>query len=585
MDVHDPVNARSAETTEAEDWERDTDIQAALDDILGILPESLRAPLLMRYVGGGQHRAIAEALSTTENAVQKSISRALRIVRKHLRDTGKADAYLDLLRTRGIGFIVGADFVARTMERVGNAPAPADQRAGIAPGELMSCVAAAAATVGVIVSAFAGVPVSEAAAWPAPDGSITMAVAEGAPAPVSAGVTAPRGPAYEARLTQTMVGAGWSAGLSSYDAGVPSAASDRPGDIHVTNATGTYRPMEPARGKVILDLEARPPFHQPAEVVISLDINHGETGSYTSYPEIVKTRDNRWACAEDDAEPRGSARTRFEPLRELAPYTGEKTRIRLIHDTEKGEYDIYIGDRLVAEGVQRRWSMGLPVTGLHVRSGDAIWPGTGKLTAISNLTVVVDPAPTRVTPPPGSTGSASARNITPNLPDLEAGLTRAVETGNLGGIQSILADLTAVFPTDPLTALARKRHAEIVAPALALRGASDARVASLRDALNAIAPPASPGARDKLHAAFAAWATEHAAVTALWLDVETDGPQGVIWSVRLPPEDYRGSTFLHTVASRLALAYERMGGGAATVQVRPPTDVSGHILVAAGTNP
>ncbi len=282
MDVHDPANARPAETSAAEEWERDTDIQAALDDILRILPESLRTPLLMRYIGGGQHRAIAETLATTENAVQKSIYRALRMIRQHLRDTGKADEYLHLLRTRGIGFIVGADFVARAMERVAEAPTPAARHASAAPGELMSCVAATVAAVGVIVSAFAGPRVSAASAWPVQDGSVVMSVADRSGRPASDGPTAPRSGAYETRLTQAMVGTGWNAGQSAYDAGTPVVSVDNPDDIHVTNPTGTYRPMEAARGKVILDLVAQPPFHQTAEVVISLDINYGETGSYTS---------------------------------------------------------------------------------------------------------------------------------------------------------------------------------------------------------------------------------------------------------------------------------------------------------------
>jgi RNA polymerase sigma-70 factor, ECF subfamily len=584
MDVHDPANALSAETTEAEDWERNTDMQAALDDILQILPEALRTPLLMRYIGGGQHREIAEALATTENGVQKTISRAIKVLRKHLRDTGKGDEYLDLLRTRGIGFIAGADFVAKTMQRVSSAPPPAARHAGAAPGELMSCVAAAVATVGVIASAFVGGAASEAAAWPVAGGSAEISVAGGSAGPALSSVATPRSSAYEARLTQAMIGAGWSAGLSAYDAGVPGAAADNPDEIHVTNATGTYHPMDPARGKVILDLEARPPYHQPAEVVISLDINHGDTGSYTSYPEIVKTKDNWWACAGDDAALWGAKRTEFEPLRKLARYTGEKTRIRLIHYTEKGEYDIYIDDKLVAEGVQRRWAVGLPVTGLTMRSGDAMWPGTGKVTAISSLNLVVDPIDARMGRPPAQTASASSRNINPNLPDLKSGLVRAVEMGNLGGIQSVLADLAATFPTDPLRAQAEENYAEIVAPALALRGASDARARILPEAVRAIVPPEAPLARDDLHAAFDDWATKHAAATELWLDAATDGPQGAIWSVRLPPEDYRGSMFLLDIAYQLALAYERMGGGPATVQVRPPNGPSRHILVADGTN-
>ncbi len=298
----------------------------------------------------------------------------------------------------------------------------------------------------------------------------------------------------------------------------------------------------------------------------------------------MKTRDNHWACAGDDDALWGAERTRFEPLRELAPYTGERTRIRLVHDTEKGEYDIYLDDRLVAEGVQRRWAIGLPVTGLHMRRGDAMWPGSGKLTTISNLTVVVDPADGQMGRPPAQTGSRSSRNINPNLPDLNSGLVRAVRLGNLGGIQSVLADLSATFPGDPLTARAKEKHAEIVAPALALRGASDARVAKLAHAVAAIVPTDAGVSGSTLRPAFRAWAKEHAAVTELWLDVDTDGPQGSIWSVRLPPEDYRGSTFLRDIAGHLAAAYERMGGGAATVQVRPPTDLSSHILVADGTN-
>ncbi|MBT5712356.1 sigma-70 family RNA polymerase sigma factor, partial [Candidatus Poribacteria bacterium] len=139
MDVHDPD--RPSEASGQEEWERTAELRRILADALRILPPSLRAPLLMKYVGGGKHRAIAESLATTENAVQKRIQRALHMMRRHLADTDKATDCLDILRTRGLGIVLGADFVERTMARIGEMPPPKVRHAGVAPGELLSCIA------------------------------------------------------------------------------------------------------------------------------------------------------------------------------------------------------------------------------------------------------------------------------------------------------------------------------------------------------------------------------------------------------------------------------------------------------------
>ncbi|MBT7098285.1 sigma-70 family RNA polymerase sigma factor, partial [Candidatus Poribacteria bacterium] len=560
MDVHDPD--RPSEASGQEEWERTAELRRILADALRILPPSLRAPLLMKYVGGGKHRAIAESLATTENAVQKRIQRALHMMRRHLADTDKATDCLDILRTRGLGIVLGADFVERTMARIGEMPPPKVRHAGVAPGELLSCIAAAATTIGVVLSAFVGLHAPEAAAWPARDaGSGADVVLAQAARPRDAGARpVPRLPALETRLEPATAAAGWAVGITTYDAGRPSVSSENPRDLHIVNATGTHREVEPAYGNVTLDLRARPPFNLRAEVVIALDIDHGRMDPYTSAPEIVKTRDNWWACADDDPKPRGATRSDFRPLRRLARYSGERTRIRLIHDTRVGAYDIYIDDDLVAEGLLRRWSRGLPVTGIHVRSGDAIWPGTGKLTVVSDLHLVVAAQNCAPVAEAVSYDATMSRNTHPNTTDLRSGLRWAVRLGNLPGIEAAHRDLTTYFPTHPLAQEARGHYAEIVLPAQAKRRLSDERLTRLREAAGALASPAMPLSPADAEAAFRAWAMQYASVTEIWVDGTRDGQGGPLWSVRLPPEDYRGSDFLHQIAAGLVRAYERIRG-------------------------
>jgi hypothetical protein len=540
-------------------------------------------------VGGGKHRAIAESLATTENAVQKRIQRALRMMRQHLVDTGRTADCLDILRTRGLGIAVGADFVARTTARIGDMPAPKTRHAGVAPGELLSCIVAAATTIGVVLSAFVGLHAAEAAAGPSydPGPGAVMALAQVGSARDGGARSLPRLPALETRLEPATATAGWGVGITTYDAGRPAVSPADPDDLHIVNATGTHREVEPAYGKVTLDLSARPPFNLRAEVVIALDIDHGRMDPYTSAPEIVKTRDNWWACADDDPQPRGGPRTRFRPLRRLARYDGEKTRIRLVHDTRTGAYDIYIDNDLVADGVQRRWSVGLPVTGIHVRSGDAIWPGTGKLTVVSGLHLVVAPQ----SDPPAAEAVAYdatiSRNTNPNTTDLRSGLQWAVRLGNLPGIEAAHRDLTTYYPTHPLADQARRHYAEILAPARAKQGLSDERFDRLLAAASGLTLSAAPMSPADARAAFREWATQYAAVTEMWLDRQHADGRGPVWSVRLPPEDYRGSDFLYRIAVSLVTAYDRISGDAApaTVRVRPPTDLAGHILVEAATDP
>ena len=305
----------------------------------------------------------------------------------------------------------------------------------------------------------------------------------------------------------------------------------------------------------------------------------------------MKTYDNWWACAEDDPAPRDGTRTDYKPLRHLARYTGEKTRIRLVHHAQDGEYDIYIDNKLVANRVQRRWTAGLPVTGVHMRSGDAIWPGTGKLMRIWDMHVVVDPGPRPESVPERRRfRSTTARRATANITDLVPSLSMAVKLGNLPGIEAVYHDLSTFHPDHPLTAEALGYMDGIVRPARALEPASDARLTALRARVGAMDAARSPLDAHTAEQTFRRWAAEHAGVTEMWVRYEDERRKlAPNWSVRLPPEDYRGSGFLLQVATELVDAYPLLTGiaGRVTVNVRPPTTVEGdgHTIVEASSQP
>lgn len=165
MDLHDPEHDRPSDIDAHGDWERRTDIKVIVQEILDVLPDRLREPFAMCYLGGGTHREIALSLVTTENAVQKSITRAIEVIRNYMRRTDRAAEWEEIWRSHGLAIAVGADFVARAMEGVRKLPPPKARQAGIAPSEWVSCLAAAVMTVGVLVSAFVGLRPTEAMAW------------------------------------------------------------------------------------------------------------------------------------------------------------------------------------------------------------------------------------------------------------------------------------------------------------------------------------------------------------------------------------------------------------------------------------
>ena len=551
---------------------------------LAQLPDRMRVAVLMRAVEDAPYASIAQALSTSVEGARKLHGRGVDRIRTWLTRSGYDEDVIGVVRQYAPPLLVGSDVVQRVMTRVRQVDASSLHPARPSAATLAGSVAALVAIAALWGAAYVDLEGGGSGPPGAPDGtgdaSGAEAAAELAQAPSPAPrLVAPTAPAMVTMLDPSGAATGWETGTEAYDSGLLAAPADDPAELRVLSATGIFQDVEPVHGTVILDVWARPPYRLHAEAAISLEIAYGEDGNYVSSPEVIKTYDNWWVCSEDDPLGIDAERTEFRPRRRLAQYTGERTRIRLVHYTQSGEYDIYIGDDLVAERVQRRWAAGLPVTGVYARSGDGMWPGTGKLMTLWDLHLVAEPVPGR---PPGDRKRLRYGSLTgwtlPNVADLSRTLDWTVKLGNLSGIEGAHQDASTFFPEDAVADRAQQWMDAIVAPARARVSISNARLASLRQAVRDM--PSGPDLA-AAEPAFRAWADEHAGVTEMWVDHgEAWGRRYSRWSVRLPAEDYRGSAFLYQIAVELATAYQRLSGSHdASVSVHPPTDLVRHALV------
>ncbi len=438
---HD-VETSTSEESGQEAFERDEDTRRILDAALATLPETIRVPLVMRYLTGHSFEDIARALAVTPNAVERRVSRARARLRDYFRRLGLRDMALDALVSATLA-PAAADLVGATAELADGRPPPAprDGAGGYAAASMARTATAAAVGLAALLGSVAGLVATHPTSWAgmrraglapsdADDGaSRVMRVATpGAPTPRVRMLVRPGD-----ELT------GWRPLEPEKDGSLPASEGlSASGGAALSNDFGVMKPILVGAGEITVDLRIRPQL-SAHRATVGLVFAGSDSGA----PLLVKAADNEWAYARYG-----------RPT--LVPFRHAQDRwhsIRLVYRTWDATHDIYMDGAPVARDVPYGPGYaGRGVGGVYLASGRG---GVGVPVRFADMRVSVRE--------PGygdhSASPATVADIDPRPPDRVA-----LVGGRINGV-----------------ALTTQQPAITVAPGQAVRGSLEILVDTARE--------------------------------------------------------------------------------------------------------
>ncbi|MBT5710789.1 sigma-70 family RNA polymerase sigma factor [Candidatus Poribacteria bacterium] len=242
---------RAASSVDQEEFERRADIGLLVEAALLTLPDSLRVPLVMRYMGGLSYKEIGEALFLDPEAAGQRIRRALQRLRERFDRHGIDDTALSglLVCPLADGF---ADGVTSRVGPIGGEPRPiVAGPTGLAGG------LAAAVTFGMLLLFRAAVSTPDPA-WGVGDADVERVWVAMRPSMMSRLKARSDTPPTRARTLLTPDGQleGWRPIQPRFDTATPVA--DGAGRGVISNDFGAHKRLPPAAGVVTLRVWLRP---------------------------------------------------------------------------------------------------------------------------------------------------------------------------------------------------------------------------------------------------------------------------------------------------------------------------------------
>ena len=360
--------------TDIERFEQREDASRLAHRALRLLPPSLRAPLVLRYMAGCSHREIGEILVIRPAAAERRVQRARDRLREHFARTGARrdapDSVLSLLFVAPAGLGPSAD-IYRSL-----APKPARATTtGMAPLAALGTGAALALWVGVGLTHWAWLKDVRGAMAPAPTQRAHVARLRSPSMTVD---SAPVGAVllFDQDATPSPSGTplpGWTAGISS-DAGTTGPYGHGGCAIVTTNIPAAYYRFPLTHGILTVEMWLKPYPGDAANCGVSIG-HDGRMSGATDTPVLdtdVLTRttpDSFMPVHKDDGD-----RWYVSAAGALGPepvglYTGDWTHVRARYDTVTQEYDLYIDRRVVRRGVKSPTNLPGGVSFVALNSG------------------------------------------------------------------------------------------------------------------------------------------------------------------------------------------------------------------------
>ena len=382
------------------------DLRSLAPRALGTLPESLRAPLVMRCMDNASYGAIARRLHISPNAAAQRVARARTRLREYLRRSMPSRDCDDLMRALYVVPPFATHAVLELCDQMGRDPT--QQGDGGRSGAGRVTYATVGGAVGIL-----GVLCAIWVSFGAFDGKSTDESmprrAEATTRDAVAVELMASTPAVRLLLSPGTTLDGWAPAIPSRDASLPTAVRDDAGAgglrARVANAFGVYRPLAPATGEITLSARVLP-ANQDAGTDIGFMLDGGtEAGEPISL--LRKDYRGQWMTS---ASASGDARRVY-------PVAARPLRVKLVYRAWRAGYDVYIEDRPFALDVQHdpRFA-GRAVTGVYLRSGQG---GVASPTYFDSIRVQARdvagrlslPSATPAERPPSSTIAVTATDV------------------------------------------------------------------------------------------------------------------------------------------------------------------------------
>ena len=580
-DSIDPVELADVTVGDAPEQDRvvrDRDMVGLVGDALASLPDTLRAPVVMRCMHDTPYRAMSESLAVPVRTLEKRIPTALRRLREYFDANGLTDDVQDVLRAHGLAAVAAADLANTVMSSV-RGTTPGSQAARAKPLDWSMYVGAASAAVcGVLLAAYGSQwssALAEAGAVGGQDTVTRVSVHAAGPAEL-------RSAATSGTLIALGSGAeGWSPADPTRDGSRPMVQTRhmKTGShgLMTINTGDVHRQFDPVHGTVALSLWVFASGHADLDIGLEVD---GQLRPFGHALGVSVHRSTDWSyhlfdpTTTDGQPPTGSTK---QGRVALAPAESRGYDIGLVHRTFDGTYDVYIDGQLMAEAISRPWTEGRPITGVAIGAGEPE-STAGQAVYFDDLTVFAQES-TRPERP-------SSRWVAPShwipwqdrpLIDLLNDVGRSLELGHYDGAQDILDVAAARFPRDARVHHAMERMRDARRWLRETEDIARAEASALADGVRHLAQMARPAATSKDE--YVSWVRRHVGVESAWWDEgHEENHGGLHLRVRLWSAHYRSNEHLFAVGVDLARAYHLMnarGRRAFGVELHRPSGGAG----------
>lgn len=392
MDVSTVYAEQPAPEVDQERFERDEDARRLVERGLRTLPDSLRLALVLRYMSDATYDEVARSLMIPRAAAERRVQRGLRKLQDYFRRCGVADAAGSSALTGTLTYPVGVGVIDAAIADVrGSSPpsraASSSSTATLAAAGVAGTLITGLLACGLFVSTWAEMRGGPAAS--AESGSRVVLV--GRPAP-SYGAD-PQGVLTRQRvrgpiprnavliLDETYDGLvpgqalpGWTSGAYAQSEDLPPGGGAVAGMVN-TNIPAAYFQFPLVRGRVTFELWLKPGSGPDVNCVLRMgshlrgwrdakDTVHAtrpdDGDAVESAMFVIKNDQDLWFYDSPIAD---------GDLGFLGPYDGSWRHVRLVYDTSRNDYDVYLDGQTVRRHIPGVRDISEGISNVSISSG------------------------------------------------------------------------------------------------------------------------------------------------------------------------------------------------------------------------
>ncbi|MAF11497.1 hypothetical protein CMK11_13690 [Candidatus Poribacteria bacterium] len=368
-DVQEMLADTAVQSTAIETLERREDVMPLVRRALASLPDALRAPLLLRYLGDAPYEAIGRRLHISESAARKRVERGIARLREYVRRSGGDLSAHDLAVVVAPACPFPPQVAGEVRRLLRFADPPARGESGASAGRPTLAVAATCASLvtGMLV---VGSYVADLARAPSVGGvveggtPVLLLDVEGVsstPAARAVAVNLARQDYDD--LTEATPLPGWTAGVEA--AADPSGERGAGVAKVTTNLPGAYYEFPLTRGTVTVELwmQAAPAPDAGMRLSLGNALAGWNAGEDIGMAQALVTKNTSgpWVYRDGRVSPEGRVEFHGED--------GRWHHVKAVYTTESNVYDLYFDDQLVGSRIRSATDLSAGVSAVGVNSG------------------------------------------------------------------------------------------------------------------------------------------------------------------------------------------------------------------------